>query len=124
MQKMAKKLLKEYGGAIPKDKTVLETLPGVGPYAAAAVLNFAFGESEPMADGNVVHLMNRIFSLGVSDPTDNAIWEFMRQFGGSQDKRLYWGIIDLVASICLRRAPRCHDCPLSFSCDYFAANPK
>jgi A/G-specific adenine glycosylase len=124
MQKMAKTLLQEYGGVIPKDRTALESLPGVGRYTAAAVLNFAFGESEPMADGNVVHLMNRLFSLGVSDPTDDSIWEFMRQFGNSQDKRLYWGIIDLVASICLRKAPRCHDCPLSLSCDYFAANPK
>ncbi|MHA1924488.1 MAG: hypothetical protein ACXABV_06575 [Candidatus Thorarchaeota archaeon] len=124
MQKMAKTVLKDYGGVLPKDRASLESLPGVGRYAAAALLNFAFNKPEPMADGNVVHLMNRVFSLGVSDPTDNAIWEFMRQFGRSQDKRLYWGIIDLVASICLRKAPRCNDCPISIACDYFAANPK
>jgi A/G-specific adenine glycosylase len=124
MQKMAKMVLKDYGGLIPKDQLILESLPGVGRYAAAAMMNFAFDEPEPMVDGNVVHLINRVFSLGVSDPKDNVIWEFMKHFGGPQDKRLYWGIIDIVASVCLRRVPRCHECPLSESCDYYAANPK
>jgi A/G-specific adenine glycosylase len=124
IQMTAKTLLKEHGGEIPKEQTALEALPGVGRYTAAAVLNFAFNEPEPMVDGNVVHLMNRIFSLGVSDPSDKMIWEFMRKFGESQDKRLYWGIIDLVAAICLRKNPRCNNCPLSKHCDFYDANPK
>ncbi|MFX0107389.1 MAG: hypothetical protein ACFE7R_03830 [Candidatus Hodarchaeota archaeon] len=124
MKQMARTLLKENNGIIPKDIAALEALPGVGRYAAAAVLNFAFGFPEPLADGNVVHLMNRVFSLGVSGPTDNAVWDFMRNFGKSQEKKLYWGIIDLVSAVCLRRNPRCHDCPLSKFCDFFATNPK
>ncbi|MFX0055102.1 MAG: hypothetical protein ACFFAD_09260 [Candidatus Hermodarchaeota archaeon] len=124
LQKMARTVLKEYDGAIPKNLAALEALPGVGRYSAAAVMNFAFGASEPMVDGNVVHLVNRMFSLGVSDPTDRMVWEFMKEFGGSQHKRFYWGIIDLVATICLRKSPRCHDCPLPTYCDFYAANPK
>jgi A/G-specific adenine glycosylase len=124
MQKMARTLIKEHGGEIPRDITALEALPGVGRYTAAAVMNFAFGSPEPLADGNVVHLMNRVFSLGVTSPADNTIWDFMRDFGDSQDKRLYWGIIDLVATVCLRRVPRCHACSLFKHCDFYAADPK
>jgi A/G-specific adenine glycosylase len=124
LQRMARTVLKEYDGKIPKNLAALEALPGVGRYGAAAVMNFAFGATQPMVDGNVVHLINRIFSLGVSDPTARMIWEFMKQFGGSQDKKLYWGIIDIVATICFRKVPHCHDCPLSEYCDFYAANPK
>ncbi len=124
MQQMAKKVLKEHDGKVPGDLVALEALPGVGRYGAAAVMNFAFDAPEAMVDGNVLHLMNRLFSLGITGPTAKQIWEFMRQFGGSQDKRLYWGIIDLVATVCLRKAPRCHDCPLSKYCDFHAVNPK
>ncbi|MFW9888292.1 MAG: hypothetical protein ACFFER_08930 [Candidatus Thorarchaeota archaeon] len=124
LQQMARTVLKEYDGLIPRNLAALEALPGVGRYGAAAVLNFAFGVPEPMVDGNVVHLINRMFSLGVLDPTSRMIWDFMKQFGGSQDKRLYWGIIDIVATICLRKVPRCYDCPLSEYCDFYAANPK
>ncbi len=91
MQQMAKKVLKEHDGKVPGDLVALEALPGVGRYGAAAVMNFAFDAPEAMVDGNVLHLMNRLFSLGITGPTAKQIWEFMRQFGGSQDKRLYWG---------------------------------
>ena len=124
LQQVARTVLKEYDGKIPENLAALEALPGVGRYGAAAVMNFAFGAPEPMVDGNVVHLINRLFSLGVSNPAARMIWKFMKQFGGSQDKRLYWGIIDIVATICLRKVPRCHDCPLSEYCDFYAANPK
>ncbi|MFW9965912.1 MAG: hypothetical protein ACFFEA_02035 [Candidatus Thorarchaeota archaeon] len=124
LQQMAKMLLREYDGIIPQDLAALEALSGVGRYTAAAVMNFAFNFPEAMVDGNVVHLMNRVFSLGVPRPTDNTIWEFMRKFGGPQDKRLYWGIIDLVTIVCLRNVPLCDDCPLSKYCDFYAANPK
>ncbi len=124
LQQMAKMVLKEYDGIIPENLAALESLSGVGRYAAAAVMNFAFGFPEAMVDGNVVHLMNRVFSLGVKGPTDNTIWDFMRKFGGPQDKRLYWGIIDLVTIVCLRRVPFCHECPLPKYCDFYASNPK
>lgn len=124
LKEMAQVILINHDGFIPNDLASLEALPGVGKYAAAAVMNFAFDVPEPMVDGNVVHLMNRVFSLGISVPTDGKIWEFMKTFGGLQDKRLYWGMIDLVASVCLRRNPRCNLCPISAACDFFTTNPK
>jgi A/G-specific adenine glycosylase len=119
LQDTAAMLVEDHGGKVPKDMEVLESLPGVGRYAAAAVSNFAFEMPASMVDGNVLHLMNRVFDLAVESPVDEKIWEFMDDFGGKQDSRLYWGIIDLVSLICLRRKPRCGTCPLAQRCIYY-----
>ncbi|MCK4279528.1 MAG: hypothetical protein KAW94_03025 [Candidatus Thorarchaeota archaeon] len=119
----AKYLSKEHAGSVPDSLPELESLPGVGRYVGAAVLSFAFGQPEPMVDGNVVHLVNRVFGSDFKGAIDSRAWEFMERFGGKkQDKRLYWGIIDLVATICLRRFPRCSQCPLNNLCEYCSRN--
>ncbi len=117
---MAISIVKEHQGVIPKNKNLLEKLPGVGPYIAAATANFAFGASEPLVDGNVIHLLSRLLDLQYSGSDDPDAWEFMRLFGGrNQIKEFYWGMIDLVAMICIRQSPRCEICPLTKWCNYF-----
>ena len=74
----------------------LTTLPGVGPYTAAAVRNFAFGEDVLPRDVNVERVERR---------TDHA-------FGGATAQAL----MDLGATICLARIPRCDVCPLAGAC--------
>ncbi len=119
MHETAILILSEYDGRVPDNNERLEGLPGVGKYAASAVLNFAFSHSVPMVDGNVTHLLNRVFSGDLEGPADPRAWELARVLGGRrQPKHLYWGIIDLVATICLRRTPRCNRCPLDKLCDY------
>lgn len=120
LRDMAKLLIKEHNGKPPKSPEELEALPGVGKYIAAALMNFAYKIPVPMVDGNVLHLVNRLFSLSIKEPSDLKAWDFMTEFGAEkQDKRLYWGIIDLVATICLRKKPRCKSCPLPKVCDYY-----
>lgn len=112
-------LVEEFNGTVPKEMDALLSLPGLGRYGASAVMNFAFGVHIPVVDGNVIHLMNRVFNLGFRGPHDENAWRFMADFGGrNQDKRLYWGIIDLVAALCLRKNPRCTSCPLLRYCKY------
>jgi A/G-specific adenine glycosylase len=74
----------------------LTELPGVGPYTAAAVGNFAFGEAVLPVDTNVRRVLER--SQGRFDP-DCA-----------------QALMDLGASVCLARAPRCGVCPLAGAC--------
>ena len=118
LQETAAMLVEDHKGQVPKDTKVLESLPGVGRYAAAAVSNFAFQMPVSMVDGNVLHLVNRVFALDFGSPSDEKLWRFMDDFGGKQDHRLYWGIIDLVSLVCLRRNPRCETCPLAQRCSY------
>ncbi len=110
-------IIRSHGGTIPAERSALEKLPGVGRYTAAAVLNFAFGKPVPMVDGNIVHLLNRLFATDFHGACDNRAWSFMESFGApSHDRRLYWGLIDLVATVCLRRRPRCSRCPVNDRC--------
>jgi A/G-specific adenine glycosylase len=117
LRKTASRLMKNHAGMVPTAYNDLIALPGVGAYTASAVRNFAFGEPEPLVDGNIIHFLSRVFTVTYRGPTDSNAWEFMTHFGGKeQDAKLYWGIIDLVATLCLRRAPRCPTCPLSEIC--------
>jgi len=74
----------------------LTALPGVGPYTAAAVRNFAFGESVLPRDVNVDRVERR---------TGHT-------FSGEAAQAL----MDLGATVCLARIPRCEACPLAEAC--------
>ncbi|MCK5238826.1 MAG: hypothetical protein KAR33_04710 [Candidatus Thorarchaeota archaeon] len=119
LQRMSRYLLKEFNGDIAAAKSNLRSLPGVGRYVASAIRNFALGESTHMVDGNIVHLLQRILGLSFSGPNDELVWSIMKDIGGiKQDKHLYWGIIDIVAQLCLRKNPRCSMCPLEEECTF------
>ncbi len=119
LKKTASLIMKEYNGEIPRSHEILLSLPGVGQYIASAVRNVAFGDSVPLLDGNVIHFISRVYSTRFTGPTDKKASEFVAQFGGAHKPELYWGIIDLVATICLRRSPRCSICPVSVACEWF-----
>jgi A/G-specific adenine glycosylase len=74
----------------------LTSLPGVGPYTAAAVRNFAFGEDVLPRDVNVERVERRTG----------------HQFSGAAAQAL----MDLGATVCLARVPRCDACPLATKC--------
>jgi len=74
----------------------LTRLPGVGPYTAAAVRNFAFGEGVLPRDVNVERVERRTGHV----------------FAGAAAQAL----MDLGATVCLARIPRCEACPLASSC--------
>ena len=116
---MAISVKEEYNGDIISTRDTLHILPGVGRYVAAAVRNFAFGLPEPMVDGNVLHFLRRVFGVSIESPDNELAWDIMKSLGGrKQDRRLYWGIIDLVAAICLRKNPRCSRCPIEDICTF------
>ena len=80
-------------GGWPDDLT---TLPGVGPYTAAAVRNFAFGEDVLPIDVNVSRVQERT--------------------GHAFEPRSAQALMDLGATVCLARVPRCDACPLARLC--------
>ena len=74
----------------------LTTLPGVGPYTAAAIGNFAFGRAELPVDTNVLRVQQRT--------------------GASFSPWCAQALFDLGATVCLARIPRCAACPLAVRC--------
>ena len=123
LKEMAKQLQSEHSGEVPSNLADLRALPGIGRYTAHAVLNFAFGHPLPLVDGNILHFLFRVFGLFYTGSSDEKAWAFMERFGGRrQDPKLYWGLIDLVARVCLRRTPRCNECPVYFKCWWYTNN--
>jgi A/G-specific adenine glycosylase len=80
-------------GGWPGDLT---TLPGVGPYTAAAISCFAFGRAVLPVDVNVRRVLERT--------------------GGRFDHTCAQALMDLGATVCIARVPRCHACPLAETC--------
>jgi A/G-specific adenine glycosylase len=121
LRNTARMITKDYDGQLPGEYKSVLSLPGIGRYIANAILNFAFDQPRAMVDGNIVHLLNRVFSSDFKDMSDERVWELMEFLGSPKHERnLYWGIMDIVAGICLKKTPRCEFCPLSSICDYSA----
>ncbi len=119
LRQAASIIVNDYDGKIPTSLEALQSLPGVGYYIASAVKIFAFGDAIPLVDGNVIHFLSRVFEMEFSGPSDVRAWDFVAKFGGSHDSKLYWGIIDLVATTCLRQNPKCSVCPLNNVCAWY-----
>ena len=114
------------GGRLPESAHLLERLPGVGPYTAAAIASIAFGEPVPVLDGNVERVLCRYAARqtgarrkGDRDALLSLATEFLepRRPGDSNQ-----ALMELGATVCTPRAPRCPSCPLSPGCQARALN--
>lgn len=119
LKQTANRIMNDFEGIVPNDFEKLSSLPGVGRYVASAVMNFAFGKPFPLVDGNIIHLISRVFGLLFDGPADKEAWEFMDSFGADAHHSVfYWGVIDVVATVCIRSSPRCSICPLKQICSW------
>jgi A/G-specific adenine glycosylase len=108
-----------HGGAIPSDRDALRALPGVGEYTAAAIRAFGFDIDDAPVDTNIRRIMHRLF-YGIEYPRATAARELDRRArelvppGAAHD----WNsaLMDLGATICTARAPKCLLCPLRGDC--------
>ena len=100
----------------------LQSLPGVGPYVARAVLVNTRNLPVVPVDTNVVRIICRFFGLRHSDGLrrNKAFQNFADELVCKDEPRRFnYGILDLAASICRSDVPDCSLCPLSRSCVYF-----
>jgi A/G-specific adenine glycosylase len=115
----AARLLKErYGGHIPSDFDALIGLPGVGQYMAGAILSIAFNKPFPIVDGNVRRVLSRIH--GLVDDRPKALWDAASRIVRRAEPRLVnQALMELGATVCSFRSPRCLLCPVQRSCIAF-----
>ncbi|HEY0624615.1 A/G-specific adenine glycosylase [Sphingomonas sp.] len=119
----ARAVASEHGGDLPRSEAELRQLPGFGAYTAAAVAAIAFDQRAVVVDGNVERVVTRLFA--VTDPLPGAKPR-IRDLTDSITPDLRAGdfaqaMMDLGATICTPRAPRCLLCPLAGRCDARAA---
>lgn len=116
----ARRVVDEHGGRLPADRRQLLNLPGIGAYTAGAILSLAFGQDEPVLDGNVERVLCRL-ALVREDPRRPAVlrdlWATARAvLVAGRAGRVNEALMGLGAAVCLPRAPRCPTCPLEALC--------
>lgn len=116
--KCARVVMADHGGQFPSDHATLLTLPGIGPYTAAAIAAIAFDQPQVVVDGNVERVMARMFDIHAPLPaakpelTDRAraLTPALRAGDYAQ------AVMDLGATICTPRNPACGICPWRGPC--------
>jgi len=110
----------DYGGEFPVQFAQLAALPGIGRSTAGAILALAHGARFPILDGNARRVLARYFGVpGNSSERGVAqrLWELSERCTPHAQVDAYTqAIMDLGATVCVRRKPLCTHCPLSQKC--------
>ena len=106
----------EEGVRLPGDADELRRLPGVGEYTAGAVASIAFGERVPAVDGNVRRVLARIYDI--EDPGAAELRRLADALvPADRPGDFNQALMELGATLCTPRSPRCADCPLADGCE-------
>ena len=119
---LSQRLIDEYGGEVPADRTALETLPGVGRKTANVVMNVAFGAETIAVDTHIFRVSNR---TGLAPGKDVvAVEEKLEKVTPAPFRRdaHHWLILH-GRYICKARLPECWRCPVADLCAYKAKSP-
>src|SRR5947208_1409368 len=111
------RIARAHTSGLPRTVAALDALPGIGAYTASAVACFAFGEPTAFADTNIRRVLGRAV-LGHT-ATDQEAIELDRVIGSKREgARWHHALMDIGATICLTRRPRCDVCPVRGVCEY------
>lgn len=114
----AKAVAAHHAGQLPASESELLTLPGIGPYTAAAVAAIAFDKRAAPVDGNIERVLARLCAvtgpLPAAKPQLRAIAEALAPARRAGD--FAQAMMDLGAAICTPKAPACSNCPWSDDC--------
>ena len=124
LQKAAKVVLEQYNGQIPSEYEMLKSLPGIGEYTAGAIASIAFGIAVPAIDGNVFRVASRFYgereNIELPQTRKKLRALLMQAVSQSEPGTFNQAMMELGATLCLPKAPRCELCPLKCSCDAYA----
>jgi A/G-specific adenine glycosylase len=116
----AARYIADNGGEFPQTFEALAALPGIGRSTAGAILSIAFGQRQPILDGNVKRVLARFHAIH-GWPGDGKVaeqlWQLSDRYTPAQRNAAYTqAMMDLGATLCTRARPRCCDCPVSAGC--------
>lgn len=116
----ARMVQQAFDGKLPADPAEIAQLPGVGRYTAGAIASFGFDLPEPIVDANIARVLARLTNW--RQPIDSTagrehLWETAAALVPSKGARTFnSALMDLGATICLPRRPRCLECPVHDFC--------
>jgi A/G-specific adenine glycosylase len=120
LHKAANIIASNFNGELPRDPQALIQLPGIGRYTAGAIASIAFKMDEPALDGNIRRVFSRLYDVtefADSPMGEKTLWEYAAQNlpkGRAGDYNQ--ALMDLGATVCLPKNPRCLLCPLMKIC--------
>lgn len=118
LHKCAITISREFDGKFPMERDGLLSLPGIGPYTAAAISAIAFDRAEVVVDGNIERIISRIYRISTPLP---AAKKEITVFASELTPKCRAGdyaqaLMDIGATICTPRTPSCTVCPVSEFC--------
>ena len=120
LRRAAIAIVEEHGGVVPRDLAELQRLPGVGPYTARAVAALAFEAPVGPVDTNVRRVLRRILADEADVETEGGLQAAADAAAGLGDRPGVWthAVMDIGATLCKPRAPRCGECPAQPWCAF------
>ena len=109
------RIARSYPRALPLTREALDALPGVGAYTAGAVVCFSRSESVAFADTNVRRVLGRAL-LGRIATEREAVALDEELVPRRRADRWHHALMDLGATVCVARDPRCGVCPIAGTC--------
>lgn len=125
IQKAARQICAEHGGAFPTDFAAIRRLPGIGPYTAGAIASIAFEQDRPIVDGNVVRVACRVFHI-TDNPKESDVQKRLWNIAAAwipagQARHFNQAVMELGATVCHVQQPTCLLCPVQEHCQAYAA---
>ncbi len=117
----ARAIVRDHDGIFPDDPALAASLPGVGTYTSHAVLSIAYGRPLAVVDGNVERVLSRI-SLLPTRPRSIIQKEADRLLSPKRPGDANQALMELGATVCIPRSPRCGACPLRGACGAYRSD--
>ncbi len=114
---LARKLVQEHGGEVPRDRDALEALPGVGRKTANVVLNTAFGQPTVAVDTHIFRVANRT-AIAPGDKVDDVERRLLKFVPEEFLKDAHHWLILHGRYVCKARLPECWRCSIARWCEF------
>lgn len=123
LRQAARRIVDDHGGEVPSSIEQLVALPGIGPYTARAVAAIAFGQQVGAVDVNVRRVLGRMVA-GDATALDGKDLQDLADATVPAGRSAAWthAVMDLGATICKPRTPRCDACPVRTWCRFAASS--
>jgi A/G-specific adenine glycosylase len=113
----ARRVVADHDGMLPRAPEALRRLPGIGRYTAGAVASLAYGARVPAVDTNAERVIARVFGLRAGAARTRRVWTIAATLvAPGRPEDVNQALMDLGATVCVARRPRCGACPVRTVC--------
>lgn len=124
LHRCAQQVVTHHSGYFPQTAEQLQSLPGIGPSTAGAIASFCFAERVAILDGNVKRVLTRVLAFAgdlAEAAHERELWSIAKSLLPLGDLKVMMprytqGLMDLGATVCTLRKPRCVVCPVQGRC--------